>query len=125
MFTSGGSESNELAIRIVRQYQLAVGQPDRWKIVSLEHSYHGASVGALSLTGSISVNEMMATDYDPYLIGFPRVPAPITYRGPYAGPAAGGGRAGGRGRRGGGHHRGRTRPRSPRSSWSRSWATAP
>ena len=27
---------------------------------------------------------MMATDYDPYLIGFPRVPAPITYRGPYA-----------------------------------------
>jgi adenosylmethionine-8-amino-7-oxononanoate aminotransferase len=84
MFTSGGSESNELAIRIVRQYQLAVGQPDRWKIVSLQHSYHGASVGALSLTGSISVNEMMATDYDPYLIRFPRVPAPITYRGPYA-----------------------------------------
>ena len=73
MFTSGGSESNELAIRIVRQYQLSVGQPDRWKIVSLQHSYHGASVGALSLTGSIAVNEMLATDYDPYLIGFPRV----------------------------------------------------
>ena len=89
MFTSGGSESNELAIRIVRQYQLAVGQPDRWKIISLEHSYHGASVGALSLTGAISVNEMMATDYDPYLIPFPRVPAPITYRGPFANLAPG------------------------------------
>lgn len=85
MFTSGGSESNELVIRIVRQYQLAVGQPDRWKIVSLQHSYHGATVGALSLTGAISVNEMMATDYDPYLIRFPRVPAPITYRGPFSG----------------------------------------
>jgi adenosylmethionine-8-amino-7-oxononanoate aminotransferase len=84
MFTSGGSESNELAIRITRQYQLSVGQPARWKIISLQHSYHGASVGALSLTGSISVNEMMATDYDPYLIRFPRVPAPITYRGPFA-----------------------------------------
>lgn len=89
MFTSGGSESNELAIRIVRQYQLAIGQADRWKIISLEHSYHGASVGALSLTGAISVNEMMATDYDPYLISFPRVPAPITYRGPFAGLSAG------------------------------------
>ena len=84
MFTSGGSESNELAIRVVRQYQLSVGQPERWKIVSLQHSYHGASVGALSLTGSIAVNEMLATDYDPYLIGFPRVPAPLTYRGPFA-----------------------------------------
>ncbi len=89
MFTSGGSESNELAIRLVRQYQLAIGQPRRWKVVSLEHSYHGASVGALSLTGAISVNEMMTTDYDPYLIRFPRVAAPITYRGPFADLAPG------------------------------------
>ena len=85
MFTSGGSESNELAIRITRQYHLARGDERRWKVVSLQHSYHGASVGALSLTGTVSVNEMMTSDYDPYLIPFPRVPAPITYRGPFAG----------------------------------------
>ena len=125
MFTSGGSESNELAIRIVRQYQLAVGQPDRWKIVSLQHSYHGATVGALSLTGAISVNEMMATDYDPYLIKFPRVPgAHHLPRAVLAGcrrrtrrrrPRRPWSRASSR----------PTRPRWPRSSRSRSWATAP
>ena len=52
MFTSGGSESNELAIRIVRQYQLAVGQPDRWKIVSLQHSYHGVPPRRASATST-------------------------------------------------------------------------
>ena len=39
MFTSGGSETNELALRITRQFHLARGEPSRWKIISLEHSY--------------------------------------------------------------------------------------
>jgi len=85
MFTSGGSESNELALRIARQYHLARGESSRWKIVSLEHSYHGATIGALSMTGKVNVNEMITTDYAPYLIPFPKVPAPITFRGPWSG----------------------------------------
>lgn len=84
MFTSGGSESNELAMRISRQYHLSRGDGGRWKIVSLEHSYHGATVGALSMTGRVNVNEMVTADYAPYLVRFPRVPAYITYRGPLA-----------------------------------------
>ena len=35
MFVSGGSEANELALRITRQYHLARGEPGRWKIISL------------------------------------------------------------------------------------------
>lgn len=85
MFTSGGSESNELALRIARQYHLARGDAGRWKIASLEHSYHGATIGALSMTGKVNVNEMITTDYAPYLIPFPKVPAPITFRGPWSG----------------------------------------
>jgi taurine--2-oxoglutarate transaminase len=44
-FTLGGSESNEVAIRLAREY---TGRP---KIVGRYHSYHGATWGALSLTG--------------------------------------------------------------------------
>ena len=85
MFTSGGSETVELAMRITRQFQLARGESSRWKIISLEHSYHGATLGALSMTGTINVNEFVTTDYDPYLVKFPRVPAPSMYRGPFSG----------------------------------------
>src|SRR5688572_1722418 len=82
MFTSGGSESNELAMRIARQFHLARGDRGRWKVISLKHSYHGATVGALSMTGRVNVNEMVTTDYADYLLPFPKVEAPITYRGP-------------------------------------------
>src|SRR3990172_2542352 len=59
MFTSGGSESNELAMRVCRQYHLSRGDTGRWKIISLNHSYHGATVAALSMTGRVNVNEMV------------------------------------------------------------------
>lgn len=87
MFTSGGSESNELALRITRQYHLARGEPERWKIISLEHSYHGSTIGALSMTGKTNVTDvdLLATDYSPYLIDFPKIAAPITYRGRFLG----------------------------------------
>ena len=84
MFTSGGSESNELAMRVCRQYHLSRGDTGRWKIISLNHSYHGATVAALSMTGRVNVNEMVTTDYADYLIPFPKVEPPITYRGPLA-----------------------------------------
>jgi adenosylmethionine-8-amino-7-oxononanoate aminotransferase len=84
MFTSGGSESNELAMRVGRQYHLSRGDRGRWKIISTRHSYHGATAGALSMTGRINVNEMVTTDYADYLIDFPRVDPAITYRGPLA-----------------------------------------
>ena len=80
MFTSGGSEANELSLRITRQYHLARGDEQRWKIVSLAPSYHGATVGAMSMSGGWNVRK----DYDPYLMPVNRVTAPITYRGPWA-----------------------------------------
>ena len=44
-FTNGGSDANENAIRIARQYT------GRHKILARYRSYHGATAGALSLTG--------------------------------------------------------------------------
>src|SRR6185503_12148168 len=45
-FTTGGSESNEFALKMARQ---ATGKPD---IVYLENAYHGLTVGAIEVTHS-------------------------------------------------------------------------
>ena len=50
-FLSGGSEANETALRLVRQYHVDRGEPERWRIVSPAQAYHGATMGALGLTG--------------------------------------------------------------------------
>ncbi len=50
-FTSGGSESNDSAIKLVRHYWKIQGQHDRNKIISLKRGYHGVAVGATSATG--------------------------------------------------------------------------
>jgi len=50
-FVSGGSEANEMALRLVRQYHVERGEPERWRIVSPAQAYHGATMGTLALTG--------------------------------------------------------------------------
>jgi adenosylmethionine-8-amino-7-oxononanoate aminotransferase len=50
-FTSGGSEANETMLRLVRQYHVDRGQPERWRIVSPAQAYHGATMGTLGLAG--------------------------------------------------------------------------
>ncbi len=49
--TNGGSESVETAWKLVRQYHLANGEPQRTKAISRDISYHGVTLGALSFTG--------------------------------------------------------------------------
>ena len=51
MFAVSGSEANERAMQIARQYWLAAGHPDKYKIVSLEGGYHGATGATLSVCG--------------------------------------------------------------------------
>lgn len=63
-FTSGGSESNDTAFKIVRHYWKLKGQPERYKIVGLKRGYHGITVGATSATG-IEQFQNMATAQAP------------------------------------------------------------
>jgi adenosylmethionine-8-amino-7-oxononanoate aminotransferase len=53
-FTSGGSEATETAIKLVRQYFLERKQPSRYRIVSRKQSYHGSTLGAMSVSGNIA-----------------------------------------------------------------------
>lgn len=62
-FCSSGSEGNEAAIKMARQYFLEIGQPQRVHIVARRQSYHGNTLGALSAGG----NAMRRAPYQPLL----------------------------------------------------------
>jgi adenosylmethionine-8-amino-7-oxononanoate aminotransferase len=52
-FVSGGSEAVEAALKMARQYHLETGQPERTKFIARRQSYHGNTLGALSVGGNV------------------------------------------------------------------------
>jgi acetylornithine/N-succinyldiaminopimelate aminotransferase len=51
-FCNSGTEANEAALKIARRYQIAIkGQPQRTEFVACDGSFHGRTMGALSVTG--------------------------------------------------------------------------
>ncbi|OCW58026.1 aspartate aminotransferase family protein [Hoeflea olei] len=74
-FVSGGSEAVESAVKLARQYTLAVGQESRWKVISRFPSYHGGTLGAVALTGY----DPLTKPFEPMLRPMPKVPAPLCY----------------------------------------------
>jgi len=72
-FGSGGSEAVEACIKLARQYAIATGQATRYKVISRLPSYHGTTLGALSLTGDPAGFSMFA----PMMVNHPKIPAPF------------------------------------------------
>jgi adenosylmethionine-8-amino-7-oxononanoate aminotransferase len=62
-FCSSGSEGNEAAIKLARQYFLEIGQPQRIRTIARRQSYHGTTLGALAAGG----NMMRRAYYEPIL----------------------------------------------------------
>jgi adenosylmethionine-8-amino-7-oxononanoate aminotransferase len=52
-FTSGGSEATETAIKLARQFHLESGQAARYRVISRRQSYHGSTLGAMSVSGNV------------------------------------------------------------------------
>jgi adenosylmethionine-8-amino-7-oxononanoate aminotransferase len=75
-FTCGGSESIETALKLARQYQVEIGQTSRYQIISRQQSYHGSTLGALSVSGNKRRREM----YLPMVREFPHIGMPYCYR---------------------------------------------
>ena len=75
-FTSGGSEATEAAAKMARQYHLERGENRRYKIISRWQSYHGNTLGALSMSGNIPRRR----NYIPMLLDFPHIPPAYCYR---------------------------------------------
>src|SRR5215831_8347747 len=53
-FTSGGSEATETAIKLVRQYYLETGQPNHYRVIPRRQSYHGSTLGAMTVSGNVA-----------------------------------------------------------------------
>jgi len=78
-FTTGGSEAVESAWKLARQYFKLVGEPSRTKVISRDISYHGATMGALSITGLSEIK----TPFEPLVPGAIKVPNTNFYRAKY------------------------------------------
>jgi taurine-pyruvate aminotransferase len=77
-YSNSGSEANEVAFKIARQYHEQNGDPDRWKFVSRYRAYHGQTMGALAATGQAQ----RKYKYEPLTPGFIHVSPPDLYRRP-------------------------------------------
>lgn len=77
-FSNSGSEANETAFKIARQYHQQKGDANRYKIISRYRSYHGNTMGALAATGQAQ----RKYKYEPLASGFLHVPPPDLYRNP-------------------------------------------
>jgi len=75
-FASGGSEATETAMKLAREYHMQRGKPTKYKVIGRWNSYHGNTVGALSMSGHKSRRKL----YDPYLLNFPHIPSCYCYR---------------------------------------------
>jgi taurine-pyruvate aminotransferase len=75
-FSNSGSEANETAFKIARQYHQQKGEHNRYKIVSRYRAYHGNSMGALAATGQAQ----RKYKYEPLAPGFIHVSPPDSYR---------------------------------------------
>lgn len=74
-FVSGGSEAVESALKLARQYALAIGEGSRWKIISRAPSYHGCTLGALAITSYAPLTD----PFLPMMQAMPKIPAPHAY----------------------------------------------
>lgn len=78
-FVNSGSEASEHAIRLALQYWRERGRPTKVKILSRHSSYHGMTMGALSMSGHLA----RRADYGTLLHPFPAVPPAYCYRCPW------------------------------------------
>ncbi len=75
-YSNSGSEANEVAFKMARQYHQQNGQPSRHKFVSRYRAYHGNTFGSLAATGQAQRKYR----YEPLGAGFLHVAPPDRYR---------------------------------------------
>ena len=75
-FTTGGGEANETAMKLARQFFKLTGKPKKTKFISRNISYHGTTMGALSVTGLAGIKG----DFEPLIPGTFKVANTNRYR---------------------------------------------
>ena len=77
-FTSGGSEAVESALKLARAYHRLTGNAQKSKVIARQTAYHGATLGALAMTGITEIR----TPFEPLVPGGAHVPNTNSYRWP-------------------------------------------
>ncbi|CAM3438506.1 aspartate aminotransferase family protein [Brevibacillus invocatus] len=77
-FVSSGSEATETAQKIAIQYWQEKGRPTKNRIISRWMSYHGITMGALSMSGHV----LRRKRFVPLLEDYPAITGPYPYRRP-------------------------------------------
>jgi len=68
-FTNSGTESSEGALKMIKAHGRDIS-PDKYEIISLDNSFHGRTLGALSVTGQPKYRN----DFEPLIPGVKFVP---------------------------------------------------
>ncbi len=76
MFSSGGSDAVEGALKLSRQYWKLAGKPEKIKFFSLKNAYHGVHFGGLSVSGGIPWRRA----FEPMMPGSFHIDSPHLYR---------------------------------------------
>ncbi|MDU9037663.1 aminotransferase class III-fold pyridoxal phosphate-dependent enzyme [Pseudomonas corrugata] len=79
LFSAGGSDAVETALKMARQYWIASGEPGRTRFLSLRNGYHGVHMGGTSVGG----NGVYHYNHGPLLAGCHLLDTPWLYRNPW------------------------------------------
>jgi len=69
-FCNSGAEANEAAIKLARKYFKDRGSPERFRIITMDGSFHGRTMATLSATGQAKIHK----GFEPLVDGFDTVP---------------------------------------------------
>lgn len=68
-FCNSGSEAVECGLKMLRKYHDATGNPDRYRVITMEGGFHGRTLTCISAGG----NDIARKGYEPLVDGFDRV----------------------------------------------------
>lgn len=77
-YSDNGSTAVEVALKMAYQYWVQVGKPEKSKFIAIKNSYHGDTLGVVSIGGC----DLFHRIYKPLLFDVYQSPSPYCYRCP-------------------------------------------
>jgi adenosylmethionine-8-amino-7-oxononanoate aminotransferase len=77
--SNDGSEANEMAVKLARQYAYLMGKPAKRKVITLNPGYHGSTFATIGWSADTEYTAL----WNDMTVPSTKVPAPLTYRPPF------------------------------------------